>query len=75
MLSSSGLGAILESHSIFDKVWLDKNDENDSANGRAFQHIHISSGNFFIWENKRSCLLTTNLRETLTNSQENIQVC
>ena len=73
MLSSISLREVLEKHSIFEKVWSDKSDD-ESTLSQASQLIHISSSNFFIWENKRSCLLSTNLRDALTNESEKIQV-
>ena len=73
MLSSINLKEILENHPIFEKIWSDREDD-EPGNEQPSQLIHITSSNFFIWEDKRSCLLTSNLRETLTNDDEKIQV-
>lgn len=73
MFSSLSLNSLLETHPIFKSI-SEIDDDEEPEKTKAYQLVHISSGNFFIWENKRSCLLTSNFRETLNGEKETIQV-
>ena len=73
MAASITLSSILEKHSIFKRISID-DEENEVTKEKAFQLIHIFSGNFFLWDERRSCLLSTNLREAERGGEEKIQV-
>ena len=73
MFSTVSLNSLLQSHPIFESA-ANFDDIESLKKNKAHQLIHITSGSFFIWENKRSCLLTTNFRDALNNDKETIQV-
>nr|CAB3264519.1 nuclear pore complex protein Nup88 [Phallusia mammillata] len=66
MFGAQRLNELLAEHEVFQHV-ADKNDEADPK--KTEQLLHIHGGNLFIWNNNKGCLLVTNLRSLLDESE------
>uniref|UniRef100_H2YPL5 Nucleoporin Nup88 n=1 Tax=Ciona savignyi TaxID=51511 RepID=H2YPL5_CIOSA len=73
MLSTNSLRNVLDGHKIFEQDPVPLGSPNEGGSEKVKQLLHIDGGNLFVWNESRSCLMTTNLRSSLDGNKSNIQ--